>query len=484
MIRLVCIPLLVALILLAGSLQSASAQTATSLTQAIHYIKLAGTLRAVNKSEESINLLNRALPMARKTSRYWTAVANENLGLAYSDINQPDNAVYYLELARAYYGKLKYVASGWAVNEVVRDIAGKNLYAGIQIGTTGVRVAIFKTKYESDFYEKDVRSNFYIPNGEPVADASRSFRVSQNALAVGMDSIRHYNIPNERIFIVFSSDIQDNFVRSAAGKQALYNQLMQTLPTDNLRIDTTLSVSREAELFTIGAIPRKVWPTTSSLNLGPNSTTGGYIEQATPKARRTFQEVTFPVGTNTLVSRIENQPSMTMNAYRKEAQRLVQAMADTFLTPRLVDAPPGLRQRRVIGVAGEAVEALATYLYPEKSATTAVPITADDVSRFRQLALTDYARLTRPDLSGITDAAVRGKAEKNVQTIQGKLNEKQLIAAALWLDAVVKAYTVSYGVRRFVFIRNADIGWVTGKFLETINYEYESTIAKGAFYTR
>ncbi|GAB3642399.1 hypothetical protein GCM10027423_30350 [Spirosoma arcticum] len=300
---------------MAGPLQSALAQTATSLTQAIHYIRLAGTLRAVNKSEESINLLNRALPMVRKTSRYWTAVTNENLGLAYSDVNQPDNAVYYLELARARYGKLKYVASGWAVNEVVRDITGKNLYVGIQIGTSGVRVAIFKTRYESDFYEKDVRSNFYIPNGEPVADASRSLRFSQNAPVVGLDSIRHYNIANERIFVVFSSDIQDNFVRSAAGKQSLYNQLMQTLPTDNLRIDTTLSASREAELFTIGAIPRKVWTSTSSLNLGANGTTGGYIEQLTPKIPRTFHELTLPVDTNLLVSRIDNQPSMIMNAY-------------------------------------------------------------------------------------------------------------------------------------------------------------------------
>jgi hypothetical protein len=64
------------------------------------------------------------------------------------------------------------------------------------------------------------------------------------------------------------------------------------------------------------------------------------------------------------------------------------------------------------------------------------------------------------------------------------MNERQIAAAALWLDAVMKAYTIGYGVRQFVFIRDANIGWVTGKFLETINHEYESTIAKGEFYTR
>ncbi|RYF45594.1 MAG: tetratricopeptide repeat protein, partial [Cytophagaceae bacterium] len=159
---------------------SVLAQPARSLTQAVHFLKLAGTLRAVDKSEESIKLIGRALPVLRAQSPYWSAVAYEVLGLAYNDIHKPDDAVQCLEIARSRYGKLKYVASGWAVNEVVRDIAGKNLYAGIQLGVDGVRVAIIKTRYESDFYEKDIRSSFYIPNGEPVADASARLPMTRN----------------------------------------------------------------------------------------------------------------------------------------------------------------------------------------------------------------------------------------------------------------------------------------------------------------
>ncbi len=48
----------------------------------------------------------------------------------------------------------------------------------------------------------------------------------------------------------------------------------------------------------------------------------------------------------------------------------------------------------------------------------------------------------------------------------------------------MKTYSTPSAPKRFVFIRNSDIGWVTGKFLETISGEYESTIAKGALYTR
>ncbi|QJD81312.1 tetratricopeptide repeat protein [Spirosoma rhododendri] len=463
---------------------SVLAQPANNLTQAIHFLKLAGTLRAVDKSEESIPLIGRALPVLRAQSPYWSAVAYEVLGLAYDDIHKPDEAVHYLEIARSRYGRLKYVASGWAVNEVIRNIAGKNLYAGIQLGADGVRVAIFKTRYESDFYEKNIRSSFYIPNGEPVADLSARLPMTRNALETGLDSIRRYNIPNERIFVVLSSDLRERYNSSPAGRQLLDKQLAQLVPDNRVRIDTTLTAQREAELFTIGAVPRKSWATTSALNIGADATTAGYINQTNPMAPRQFYGTTFNMGINKLVEQVTEQKMTGMIAFRREAEKLVQSITDSTFVPWLRQAPPGLRTRRVVAVGGEAVNALVTCLYPEKAGATAVPITTLDASRFRQLALTNYAQLLRPDLSNIADPVLKAKAESQLRIIRETMNERQTVAAALWLDAVVKAYTVGYGVRQFVFIRDANIGWVTGKFLETINHEYESTIAKGEFYTR
>ncbi|MBD2755472.1 tetratricopeptide repeat protein [Spirosoma validum] len=463
------------------------AQNAASLTQAIRYIKLANTLREVDKSQESINLLQRAMPAVQNKNLYWEAVTNELLGLSYKDLRDSTTALRYLEQARTQYTKLKYVASGWAVNEIIRDISSKNVYAGIQIGTAGVKVAIFKTSYETDFYEKDIKTVFDIPNSGLLADASKSAKGGQDALRIGLDSIKRYNIPAERTFIVFSSDLDKELARTPQNRQAFYEQLTRVLPSTNLKIDATLNSTREAQLFTIGAIPRKVWPTTSSLNLGNNSTTGGYFDQDASRrnfthADKSFHELTIPIGLTTLVERIEAKRSLNTDAFKREAQRVVKAIADSTLAPRLRD--PGLKQRRTIGVGGDIAQALVSYLYPEKAGVTAVPILEADVERFKQLALNDYKALTQPDLRSIANAETRKQAEKDVSTVQSQLSEKQLIAGALWLDAVMSAYNAGSSPKRFVFIRNANIGWVTGKFLETINYEYESTIAKGAMYTR
>lgn len=465
------------------------AQNATSLSQAIRYIKLANTLREVDKSQESINLLQRAMPAVQSKNLYWEAVTNELLGLSYKDLRDSTTALRYLEHARTQYTKLKYVASGWAVNEIIRDISSKNIYAGIQIGVTGVKVAIFKTSYETDFYEKDIRTVFDIPNSGLLADASRSFKSGQDALRVSLDSVQRYNIPAERTFIVFSSDLDQELAKTPQNRQAFYEQLTRALPNTNLKIDTTLNPSREAQLFTIGAIPRKVWPSTSALNLGNNSTTGGYFNQDASRrnfthADKDFHEIYLPIGINTLVERIEAKRSLSTDAFKREAQRIIKAIADSALTPQLTSKGASLKQRRTVGIGGDIALALVSYLHPEQAGVTAVPILETDVAQFKRLALDDYKTLIKPDLNSVANVGVRNQAEKDVNTVQRQLSEKQLIAGALWLEAVTKAYSAGSSSKRFVFIRNANIGWVTGKFLETINYEYESTIAKGAMYTR
>lgn len=459
-------------LLAVGSTLPGFGQNARSVGQAVQYTKLAITLREVNKSDEAISLLQRAMP-ALNNNLYWQAITNELLGLSYNDLEDRTTALRHLELARSQYAKLRYVASAWGVNEIIRDISGKNLYAGVQIGTSGVKLAIFKTQYESDFYEKDIRSVIDIPDVTLTAAASDVPTKGRLALQECIDTIRRYNIPNERVFVVFSSDVRK---AGRAERNRLYDQLATALPnSSNIRIDTTISAAREAELFTVGAIPRKVWPSTSALNIGGNEVMGGYFDE-----KKKFHHVTFPVGLNTLTEQIDAKRSMGIEAFEREAQRAIKALPDSALTPRMA----GIRQRRTVGVGGSIVRALVTYLHPERALTTAVPVTTADIEQFKRLVLNDYSALSKPDLSAITDPAVRDKAAQDIRDVQNQLSQKQLIAGALLLEATVNGYNSGGDLKRFVFIRDSDIGWVTGKFLETINYEYESTIAKGALYTR
>ena len=460
------------LMLLGAAVTPAVAQQARTTTEAIHFIKLANSFRALDRSPQAVNLLMRALPAVRSKNIYWEAVTYELLGLAHSEQENPVLAVRYLQQARNRYRRLNYEGSVWVLGELIRVISGKDLYAGIQFGSSGAKLAIFQTKLINGFYEKDIKSRIDIPN-----ETDKLSRAGKDALITCIDSARRYNIPNERVFIVLGSEIGRSVVKmpDINNKQKLYNQLSSVLPKGVQMIDTTLTPMREAELFTLGAIPRNVWPTTSALEISGGGTMGGYFDN-----NRKFHAITVPFGPKALVSKIEEKRSLSINTFKREAQRVIRTIADTALVPKFYTQNLGLQKRKTVGVGGDITWALLTYLHPEKAGITAVPITLQDVARFKELALTDYQALTHPDLSRITDPAVRTKAEKDVSTMQSLLDEKQISAGALWLDTILRIYSTQPVPKRVVFIRNSDIGWVTGKFLETINQESTQTIARQA----
>lgn len=463
-----CLFLLVSSLALSGL-----AQPAPNSGAAIQFIKLGNTLREVDKPQQSIELLMRALPAIKGKDLYWEAVAYENLGLAYNDQENTAEAVRYFQKAQLIYKVLKYTASETAMNELIDGATGKKEYAGIDIGSSGIKLAIFSTKLEDGFYTKSIRSKPDSPNVTLISGTTQSFEAGQAVLRAYVDSIRLHKIPAERIYVAFSSGINDGLGKQPGLRRKLYDFLATELPK-GVQCDTTLTAAREAELYTVGAIPRKMWTSTSCMDIGSGNTKGGYYDD-----NQLFHAVSFPFGTKSLPALIDKDRSMSIEQYRQEAQRLIKAIADTALTKTKTDVI-SLQQRRTVGFGGGIAWAMVTYLHPEKAGLTAVALTASDVERFKRLALTDYQALLHPDMTDITDAATRRKAEKDIANAQSQFNEKQIIAGALWLEAVMRAYDNTATAKRLVFIRDSDIGWVTGKFLEDANRTYERPLASEA----
>lgn len=473
------------LVLLGCLAVPAPAQNAQNITEATRFIKLGNTLRMVDRPQQAIDLLLRALPAVQSKDTYLEAVAYENLGFAYNEQENSRDAVRYFQKAYILYQKLNFAASEAAMRQLIAETSGKDLYAGIDIGSSGVKLAIFRTTYENGFYAKDIKLKPVAPNVTLISGTAQSFQAGQDIMKIYMDSIRRYNIPADRIYIAFSSGINETLGKTPDKKNKLYKQLSSLIASRMPKgqvsaIDTTLTPAREAELFMIGVMPRKFWMTASCIDIGSGNTKGGYYDRTPGRPDYTFRPVSFPYGTKTLANLIDNKRSLDIETYRKEAQRVIRAIADTSVNVEFNTASPGLQQRKTVGVGGGIAWAMAAYLHPERAANTAVPLTAGDVERFKRLALTDYQTLIHPDLTNLTDPVVRMKAETDVNNVRAQFNEKQIIAGALLMEAIFRAYTNTSVPKRFVFIRDSDIGWVTGKFLENLNRNYERAIARGA----
>ncbi len=457
-----------------------SAQNARTPVEAARFIKLGNTLRMVDRTQQAIDLLLRALPAIQQKDQGQEAVAYENLGYAYSDMQNTAEAVRYYQRALTLYQKLGFSASEAAMRQLLNEAAGKDLYAGVDIGASGVKLAIFRTTYDNGFYAKDIRSKPLAPNVTLVSGSAQSFDAGRDVMKAYLDSIRHYNIAPDRVYMAFSSGINESLGKMPDKKKALYDMLSElvatNLPNGNkLTIDTALTAAREAELFMVGTIPRKFWTSTSCIDIGSGNTKGGYYD-----GNGRFQSISFSFGTKTLATQIDNKRSLAIDAYKEEALKAIRPLIDTTINLEFNKAGLGLQQRRTVAFGGGIAWAMTAYLHPERAGMTAVPITQGDVDRFRQLTLNDYQTLIHPDLSSLTDPVVRRKAEADLANAQNQFNEKQLVAGALLLDAVVKAYGNTSVAKRFVFIRDSDIGWVTGKFMEQLNRSYERAVAKGA----
>ena len=459
---------------------SVQAQNARNPEEALHFIKLGNTLRMIDRPQQAIDLLLRAMPVVQTKDLYLEAMACENLGYAYNDQENRKEAVRYFQKARNLYKTLKYGASEAAMQQLTQELSGKELYAGIDIGSSGVKLAIFGTTSEDGFYSKNVKSKPLPPNITLVSGTGQSFQAAQAVMKTYVDSIRKYQIPANRVYIAFSSGVNETLSKTPDKKKELYELISSvtnnSIPGgDSLRIDSTLTAAREAELFMIGSVPRKLWSTTSCMDIGSGNTKGGYFGE-----NRRFQSVSLGWGTKTLTNAIDKNGSLSMDAYKSEAQRIVRSLADSAMTDLFAMANAGLHERRTVALGGGIAWAMTTYLHPEKAGTTAVSLSIDDARRFVRLALTDYHALTHPNLSDLSGTSVRKKAEADLANVKSQFNEKQIIAGALLMEAIFRGYNSTNQSKRFVFIRDSDISWVTAKFLEKLNQNYERAIAKGA----
>ncbi|MCX6215476.1 tetratricopeptide repeat protein [Spirosoma sp.] len=453
---------------------SVCAQNAANSVEALHFIKLGNTLRMVDRPQQAIDLLLRALPTVQSKDSYLEAVAYENLGFAYTDLENGQTALSYLYKAHNLYQKLNYGASAAAMRQLIGEMSGKDLYAGIDIGASGVKLAIFRSVYENGFFTKDIKVKPVAPNVTLVSGTAQSFKDGQDVMKAYIDSIRRYKIPADHTYIAFSSGVNETLGKTPARKKKLYELFSSLVSgTDSLRIDTTLTAAREAELFLIGSVPRRLWVATSCIDIGSGNTKGGYYDGG-----RRFHAVSLPYGTKTLANLIDRNRSLPIEAYKEEARRAIKVIADTAVNVEFNTASPGLHQRKTVAIGGGIAWAMTVYLHPEKAGTTAVPLTLSDAQRFARLVMTDYQSLIQPDLTDLTDPVVRQKAEADINNVQNQFNEKQLIAGALLLESVFRAYANTSVPKRFVFIRDSDISWVTGKFLETLNQSYEQAVVK------
>ncbi len=84
-----------------------------------------------------------------------------------------------------------------------------------------------------------------------------------------------------------------------------------------------------------------------------------------------------------------------------------------------------------------------------------------------------YDKLTKPDLTKITDAQARQKAQTDIDQAKQLFTKESLISSALLLSTVVTEFNQPKGNAQFYFARPGSTGWVAGYTVHYIAETYK-----------
>lgn len=343
------------------------------------------------------------------------------------------------------------------------------LYAGIEIGSKGVKATAIRVKDNEEGYSiklvyaevvnttiMQLKDNKFAP------DVIRDTVLAVNKLMLRMRD--EMKVPAERIHIVGSSGLRaDNpqdlvkAVRDRTGKTMSF-----------------LDVESEVQLSVVGTIPQRFktkngWVDNRGISvlmdIGSGNTKGGYqMIRQMPTGTPDYDYVTVGIPKGTVSFTNEIAQAVGEAGDQADFVKKAKALAPTSIRASLrkeMERKPGLVNRPRMYLSGGIVWAMATLLHPEDRRAL-VPLTADDIDFFYNKVTGDPDTLQKflnPNLTKrITDRKVRAEAEKELETVRNTFSPRNLIAGAEILKAVSSEFQLQE--KRIRFARYSYLSWI------------------------
>lgn len=339
--------------------------------------------------------------------------------------------------------------------------ARADVQGGIEIGAKGVRVVAVETKAGQDL--KVLMSG--TQNTTLVGGLAKTGRFSPDALKETAAAVarfaeklrKEHLLPDSRIHVVGSSGL----FSALAGKDDLIRENRAALVAavrESAKLPLAfLDVTREAELSILSVVPLKHADTAVLLDIGSGNTKGGALDKS-------GRCITFgiPFGTVTFADAVRAKSG------KGDFAAAASALRGQLLTPAVKDqlrTQKGLAGRPRIYLGGGTVWALATLMRPQDR-SSAVALSARDISAFHELLVKNEAAVPAPDLSKIADTTVRQRARKEVEQVRKTFTREQLLAGTEILRALGEGFDFAAPDRQLVFARNGYLGWIIGYVAE------------------
>lgn len=275
----------------------------------------------------------------------------------------------------------------------LNSFSQKNLYAGIEIGRRAIKVSVLdvnnikKADYKILFFwtEKINFAEHVEKNGELTQeDIDKA-----NIIVIDQLKIirKKYQMPEENIFIVAAP-----VFASARNIDVLRNKIT-TQTNKDVEI---LSANDEAKTLVKGAIPPVDYPKAFHLDIGAQTTRGGYIDEL-ENDKLAFIPLELNFGTMTLTEAVQkkvaNQTQVNdMSVYLEKSLDFNSVLLKKV--NEMFDKNPALSKKDKIYLSGGAVWAFATLYYNENVKEHYVALNKEDVINYDAILKNNFIKFT------------------------------------------------------------------------------------------
>ena len=362
-----------------------------------------------------------------------------------------------------------YTAS--AQNNFKLKYENSSVYAGIDIGSKGVKLSVLEVgKNAKKSGAFNVLKDTSI-NTDFISFTQSSFQATLNGLVKLYNAaLKDYNIPPDRIFTVISSGIK--IQADKEDKASWLSQLSAAFktnikePTRNVAV---IDVLEEARLSHLGIVPDSRRYTTFLIDIGSGNTKGGYFPNGNTKDLRIFK---LSWGTKSTANATEKrcEEDKSIANYNRQLGRVLLAAENAEII-YAINESGAYPMSDNIAFSGGIAWSLANLLYPELYDNSVVPVTYDDLVKFNDRLVSNYASFSDSAIvRTITDPSLdKAAIAKEIKRVNQVFDQRALMAGTGLLLKIMRQFEGVWEKKQFFLVKNGQVGWISAYVDKSIN---------------
>ena len=350
-----------------------------------------------------------------------------------------------------------------AQNSIVKKYETSNVYAGIEVGSKGVKMSLVeldkKTGDDGEFrILKDTSINTdFISFTQPTYQATLAALNQLYEIAV-----KQNKIPVSHVFTAISSGV--DIQAKKADKKNWIDQLINAFKFNNNEPDrnvTVIDVKEEARLSHLGIVPEGRRYNTFLIDIGSGNTKGGFFPYGNTKDFQLFQLTWGTKSTFNAADKMLGTENNLNNFYSQLSRVLAGAENNEIIYA--VNSSGAFPKSDNIAFSGGIAWAVATLISPELNENSVVSVTYDDVLQFSEKLFKNpalysdyYIVKTLPENTFDTE-----KVGNDVKQVNKVFDQRALLAGTGLLLKIMRQFDGVVERKKFYLVKNGSVGWIS-----------------------